>query len=66
MKKLALLLCLALPLFASEEDEVRAVAQKYFQSHATGDAAPLREAFHPDWRMMSVRDGKLATRTLEE
>ena len=66
MKKFALLLFLALPLFASDEDEVRAVAQKYFQAHATGDAAPLREAFHPDWRMMSVRDGALATRTLEQ
>ncbi|HYC93610.1 MAG TPA: nuclear transport factor 2 family protein [Thermoanaerobaculia bacterium] len=66
MKKFALLLFLALPLFASDEDEVRAVAQKYFQAHATGNAAPLREAFHPDWRMMSVRDGALATRTLEQ
>jgi hypothetical protein len=66
MKKIALLLFLALPLFASDEDDVRAVAQKYFQAHATGDAAPLREAFHPDWRMMSVRDGALATRTLEQ
>ena len=66
MKKIALLLFLALPLFASDEDEVRAVAQKYFLAHATGDAAPLREAFHPDWRMMSVRDGALATRTLEQ
>ena len=46
MKKLALLLFLALPLFASDEDEVRAVAQKYFQAHATGDAALLRKAFH--------------------
>jgi hypothetical protein len=66
MKNIALLLFLALPLFASDEDEVRAVAQKYFQAHATGDAAPLREAFHPEWRMMSVRDGAFAARTLEQ
>lgn len=68
MKNLALALALlaALPLLASDEDDVRAVAQKYFQAHATGDAAPLREAFHPDWRMMWVKDGALTTRTLEQ
>jgi hypothetical protein len=66
MKKIALLLFLALPLFASDEDDVRAVAWAWKYFCATGDAAPLREAFHPDWRMMSVRDGALATRTLEQ
>jgi hypothetical protein len=67
MKKLALLLFLALPLFASDEDEIRAVVGKYFQAHATGEAAPLHEAFHPDWRMMSVnKEGALTTRTLEQ
>ena len=63
---LALALCAALPLFASDEDEIRAVVGKYFESHATGNAAPLAEAFHPTWTMMSVRDGALATRTLEQ
>ena len=70
MQKLALALAffVALPLFAASDDEaqVRAVAEKYFQAHATGDAAPLRDAFHADWRMMSVRDGALQTRTLEQ
>ncbi len=70
MKTLALTFALlaALPLFAgSDEEEIRAVVGKYFQTHATGDAAPLRDAFHPDWRMMSVnREGALVTRTLEQ
>ena len=68
MRKLALALALfaALPLFASDEDEIRAVVGKYFEAHATGAAAPLREAFHPDWRMMSVKEGALVTRTLEQ
>ena len=68
MRKLALALALfaALPLFASDEEEIRAVVGKYFEAHATGAAAPLREAFHPDWRMMSVKEGALVTRTLEQ
>jgi hypothetical protein len=68
MRKLALVVALlaALPLFATDEEEIRAVVGKYFESHATGAAAPLTEAFHPSWTMMSVRDGALATRTLEQ
>jgi hypothetical protein len=62
----ALLLC-ALPLFAGEDEAaVRAAAEKYFLAHATGQAAPLLEAFHPDWKMMWVRDGALMTRSRDE
>lgn len=65
---LALLLLATVPLFASpaDEAEIRTVIGKYFAAHATGEAAPLFEAFHPEWRMLSVREGALATRSREE
>lgn len=65
---LALLLLAAMPLFASPDDEaeIRAVVEKYFAAHATGQGAPLLEAFHPDWKMLSVRDGALVTKTRDE
>jgi len=70
MHKVALvvLLALAMPLFGSSADEaeIRAVVEKYFLAHATGQGAPLLEAFHPDWRMLWVKDGALVTRTRDE
>jgi hypothetical protein len=62
-------LCLfSVSTFAASPDEaaVRAVAQKYFEAHATGQATPLLEAFHPEWRMLWVKDGALMKRTRDE
>jgi hypothetical protein len=71
MQKLALALLFALAptlVAASAEDtaEVRAAVEKYFLAHSSGDAAPLREAFHPDWTMLWVKDGVLQSRTRDE
>jgi hypothetical protein len=70
MHKLALtiLFVVTLPLFASraDETEIRAVVEKYFLAHSTGQGAPLLEAFHPDWKMLWVKDGALMTRTRDE
>jgi hypothetical protein len=51
-----------------QDDEalVRRALEHYFQGHATGDGAHFRAAFHPEGRVVSVRDGKLATMTVEE
>ena len=34
--------------------------------HAKGDAALMRQGFHPDFRMLTLRDGTLTPVTLEE
>ena len=34
--------------------------------HAKGDPALMRQGFHPDFRMLALRDGKLTPVTLEE
>jgi hypothetical protein len=34
--------------------------------HAKSDAALMRQGFHPDFRMLVLREGKLTTVTLEE
>jgi hypothetical protein len=60
---------LAFPLAAAstqDEADVRAVAEQYFRAHATGEAAPLLEAFHPEWRMMWVKDGAFMMRSRAE
>jgi hypothetical protein len=40
--------------------------QAYFQGHATGQAAWMREAFLPLARIVGVRDGDLVNLTVEE
>lgn len=49
-----------------EEALVRRALDHYIQGHATGDGAHFRAAFHPEGRVVSVRDGKLAMMTVEE
>lgn len=65
---LTILVVFAMPLFAASADEaeIRAVIDRYFLAHSTGQGAPLLEAFHPDWKMVWVKDGALMTRTREE
>ncbi|HEY0625956.1 MAG TPA: nuclear transport factor 2 family protein [Allosphingosinicella sp.] len=51
---------------APEEAGVRAALDHYFKGHETGDANHFRKAFHPDAKLFSVADGKLAQLTSEE
>ncbi len=68
--KTAILVALLLttPLFAQDNDQalVRAAVEKYFEAHATGQGSPLLEAFHPEWKMLWVKDGAFMTRTRDE
>lgn len=50
----------------SEEVNVRACIEYYFQGHATGDGDKFRRAFHPDAKLFFIRDGKVTQWTLEE
>lgn len=49
-----------------EEAGVRRAVELYFQGHATGNGDFFRKAFHPEAKVFSVRDGKLAQLTSEE
>jgi len=68
----AVLVCLApaLALTAadSDTDAVRAVVQSAYVEgvHANPDAARMRQGFHPDFRMLVLRDGKMTAVTLED
>ena len=44
----------------------RVPLENYIQGHATGNGDFMRKAFHPDAKVMSFRDGKLASLTAEE
>jgi len=44
----------------SDEAAIRRTVQYYFDGGRTGDSLALRKAFHPDARMLFVREGKLA------
>jgi hypothetical protein len=73
MKVLATLalLALTLPLFAADapandEAAIRAVIEQYFKSHATGDGQYVASVFHPELKMMGVRDGAFVIRTRDE
>jgi hypothetical protein len=46
--------------------DIHVPLQAYFQGHATGQAAWMREAFLPLARIVGIRDGKVASLTLEE
>ena len=51
-----------------ESADVQAVVQSAYVEgvHAKGDAALMRQGFHPDFRMLVLRDGKMSAVTLEE
>ena len=50
----------------SETAAARVPLENYIQGHATGNGDFMRKAFHPDAKVMSFRDGKLASLTAEE
>jgi hypothetical protein len=58
----------ALPAFADEQAAVRAVVQSAYVEgvHAKGDPALMRAGFHPDFRMLVLRDGTMSAVTLDE
>jgi len=45
---------------ADDEAGVRAALEHYLAGHATGDPEHFRQAFHPDARMVYLRDGKVS------
>ncbi len=51
-----------------EKAAVKAVVQSAYVEgvHVKGDAALMRAGFHPDFRMLVLRDGKLTAVTLDE
>lgn len=73
MKALAFvaLLAMALPVCAADapandEAAIRAVIDRYFQAHATGDGSHIAAVFHPELKMMFVRDNAFMMRTRDE
>jgi hypothetical protein len=61
----------AAPALAAPLDEsanVKAVVQSAYVEgvHAKEDAALMRKGFHPDFRMLVLRDGKMTVVTLDE
>jgi 3-hydroxyisobutyrate dehydrogenase len=46
--------------------DIHVPLQAYFQGHATGEAAWMREAFSPFARIVGIREGKPASLTLDE
>lgn len=54
------------PSAGSEDAAVRAAIEHYFRGHATGDGAHHRNAFHPEGRLVFVRDGKFMQWTSDE
>ena len=50
----------------SDEAGVRAALNHYFQGHATGSGAEMRQAFLPTAHIEGIRDGKLVSWTTEE
>ena len=63
---LAAITSLAAP--PDESAAVQAVVQSAYVEgvHAKGDAALMRQGFHPDFRMLVLRDGKMSAVTLDE
>ena len=53
---------------SSDADAVKAVVQSAYVEgvHANMDAAKMRQGFHPDFRMLMLRDGKMTAISLEE
>ncbi len=54
--------------FADDAADVRAVIQSAYVEgvHVQLDAAKMRKGFHPDFRMLVLKDGKMSAVTLEE
>lgn len=50
----------------ADEAAVRVAVEHYFEGHRTGRAEEAARAFHPVARLIWIRDGALATRSLEE
>ena len=60
-------LVLAMTLMAtSDEAAIRAAIENYFRAHATGDGTYIAKVFHPELRMMFVRDNAFMMRTRDE
>jgi Putative lumazine-binding len=51
---------------SAERGQVAATVQRYFEAHATGMGEHIEQAFHPQARIQSVKDGKLASLTRDE
>ncbi len=51
---------------APEVAAARAPIDAYLNGHITGEASYMRQAFHPDARIVSFRDGKLHALTVDE
>lgn len=49
-----------------DRDAVRATVERYFRGHATGDGDHFRRAFHPEARVLWIKDGALAQKTSAE
>jgi hypothetical protein len=56
------------PAEAADADRaaVTTAVERYFRGHATGDGAHFRQAFHPDARIFSVKEGKVASLSRDE
>ena len=78
MKKVVLLLAVMLAVFGVVKSSIqsapaqadtaaaRVPLENYIQGHATGNGDFMRKAFHTDAKVVSFRDGKLASMTAEE
>lgn len=51
---------------SAERDGVAATVRLYFKGHATGDGKHVLQAFHPDAKIFSIKDGTLAALTRAE
>ena len=51
-----------------ESADIKAVVQSAYVEgvHAKGDPSLMRQGFHPDFRMLVLRDGKMSAVTLDE
>lgn len=75
MRALLLLVLLASPLAAqqgpvtaniTEEAKVREVIGLYFRAHETGDGKFIEQIFHPELKMMGIRNDSLSVRSAEQ
>jgi Putative lumazine-binding len=51
---------------SGERAAVGATLEVYFKAHATGDGTHIRRAFHPDAKIQSIKEGKLAASSRDE
>jgi hypothetical protein len=63
-----LALGLAAPALADDASDVKAVVQSAYVDgvHVKLDPTAMRKGFHPDFRMLVLKDGKMTAVTLEE